>query len=204
MSGLCKQLIVVFSFIASCVVIASNICLQTKVFTSREYDIDIFAGIGDGKQRLIIQADSSFREMKDGKRIITKYISLNNYRELRDLSSLESVFNIFGIDLKTENSLVAMAAEPYNLLTQDGIVDMSPTVALAFVNGLKDVEIHNDTGYLSLDFELTLLPLFAALNSLVNINGFDNQSIDYLFNQIREIAALTSNAITHFEGKRNR
>ncbi|KAH7831344.1 putative Poxvirus D5 protein [Monocercomonoides exilis] len=161
-------------------------------------------GIGDGKQRLVVQADSSFREMKDGKRIITKYIPLNNYRQLTDLSSLESVLDVFGIDLKTENTSATIAAEPHNLLTQDGVVDMSPTVALALVDGLKDVEIHNDTGSLSFDSELTLLPLFAALNSLFNINGFDNQSIDFLYNQIRETAALTANAITHFEEKRNR
>eukprot|EP00770_Monocercomonoides_exilis_P012183 MONOS_12125.1-p1 / transcript=MONOS_12125.1 / gene=MONOS_12125 / organism=Monocercomonoides_exilis_PA203 / gene_product=Poxvirus D5 protein / transcript_product=Poxvirus D5 protein / location=Mono_scaffold00649:158-2433(-) / protein_length=758 / sequence_SO=supercontig / SO=protein_coding / is_pseudo=false len=177
---------------------------QTKVFTSPENDIDIFAGFGDGKQRLVVQADSSYREMKDGKRIITKYISLNNHRELTDLSSLESVLDVFGIDLKTENTSATIAAEPYNLLTQDGVVDMSPTVALALIDGLKDVEIHNDTGSLSLDSELTLLPLFAALNSLVNINGFDNQLIDFLYNQIKETAALTANAITHFEEKRNR
>ncbi|KAH7819005.1 putative Poxvirus D5 protein [Monocercomonoides exilis] len=141
---------------------------QTKVFTSSVYDIDIFAGIGDGKQRLVDQADSSDKEMKE------------------------------------QNTSVAMAAEPHNLLTQNGVVDTSPIVALALVDGLKDVEIHNDTGSLSLDSELTLLPLFAALNSLVNINGFDNQSIDFLFNQIRETVALTANAITHYEEKRNR
>eukprot|EP00770_Monocercomonoides_exilis_P016664 MONOS_16642.1-p1 / transcript=MONOS_16642.1 / gene=MONOS_16642 / organism=Monocercomonoides_exilis_PA203 / gene_product=unspecified product / transcript_product=unspecified product / location=Mono_scaffold01959:1480-2463(-) / protein_length=288 / sequence_SO=supercontig / SO=protein_coding / is_pseudo=false len=177
---------------------------QTKVFTSPEDDIDIFAGIGDGKQRLVVQADSSFREMKDGKRILTKYIPLNNYRQLTDLLSLESVLDVFDIDLKTENTTAVMSAEPHNLLTQDGVVDMSPTVALALVYGLKDVEIHNDTGSLSLDSELTLFPLFAALNSLVNINCFDNQSIDFLFTQIKEIAALTANAITHFDEKRNR
>ncbi|KAH7831197.1 uncharacterized protein MONOS_15182 [Monocercomonoides exilis] len=124
--------------------------------------------------------------------------------ELRDLSSLESVLDVFGIDLKTENTTAVMAAEPHNLLTQDGVVDVSPTIALALVDGFKDVEIHNDTGSLSLDSELTLKPLFAALNSLVNINGFDNQSIDFLYNQIRETAALTANAITRFEEKRNR
>ncbi|KAH7832481.1 uncharacterized protein MONOS_16526 [Monocercomonoides exilis] len=142
--------------------------------------------------------------MKDGERIITKYIPLNNYRELRDLSSLESVLDIFGKNLKTENTLAIIAAEPHNLLTKDGIVDMSPTVALALVDGLKDVEIHNDTDSLSLDSELTLLPLFAALNPLININGFNNNSIDFLFNQIRETAALTANAITHYEEKQNR
>ncbi|KAH7823871.1 uncharacterized protein MONOS_1090 [Monocercomonoides exilis] len=177
---------------------------QTKVFTSPEFDIDIFAGVGDGKQRLVVQADSSYREIKDGKRIITKYIPLNNYRELRDLSPLESVLDAFGIVLKTENTSVAMAAELHNLLTQDGVVDMSPTVALALVDGLKDVEIHNDVGSLKLDSELTLLPLFAALNFLVNINGLDNQSIDFFFNQIKDTAALAANAITNFEEKRNR
>ncbi|KAH7816128.1 putative Poxvirus D5 protein [Monocercomonoides exilis] len=180
-------------------------CLsQTKVFTSPEYDIDIFAGIGDRKQRLEVQADFSYREMKDGKRIITKYIPLNNYRQLTDLSSLESVLDVFGIDLKTENTSVAMTPEPHNLLTKDGVVDISPTVTLALVNGVKDVEIHNDTGSLSLDCELTLSPLYAALNPLVNINGFDNQSIDFLCNQIRKTAALTANAITLYEEKRNR
>ncbi|KAH7830961.1 uncharacterized protein MONOS_14599 [Monocercomonoides exilis] len=142
--------------------------------------------------------------MKAGKRIITKYIPLNNYRELRDLSSLESVLDIFGIDLKTENTSAIMAAEPHNLLTQDGIVDISSTVALVLVDGLKDVEIHNDTGSLSLDSELSLFQLFAALISLVNIDGFDNESIDFLFYQIRETAALTANAIIHYEEKRNR
>ncbi|KAH7819316.1 uncharacterized protein MONOS_16499 [Monocercomonoides exilis] len=107
---------------------------QTKVLTSPENDIDIFAGIGDGKQRLVVQADSSYREMKDGKRIITKYIPLNNYRELTDFSSLESVLDVFGIDLKTDNTSATMAAEPHNLLTQDGVVDMFPTVALALVD----------------------------------------------------------------------
>ncbi|KAH7818968.1 uncharacterized protein MONOS_4405 [Monocercomonoides exilis] len=129
---------------------------QAKVFTSPENDIEIFAGIGNGKQRLVIQADSSHREMKGSKKIITKYIPFNNYRELRDLSPLESVLDIFVIDLKTENTSVAMSAEPHNLLTQDSIVDMFPTVALALVDGLKDVEIHNDTCSLSLDSELTL------------------------------------------------
>ncbi|KAH7815841.1 uncharacterized protein MONOS_16620 [Monocercomonoides exilis] len=172
---------------------------QTKVFTSPENDIDIFAGIGDGKQRLVIRADSSYREMKDGKRIITKYITLNNNRELRNLSSLESVFDIFGMNLKTENTSAIIAAEPHNLLTKDGIVDMSPTVALALVDGLKDVEIHNDTGSLSLDSELTLLLLFTALNSLVNINCFDNESKDFLNTQIKATTALAANAITHCE-----
>ncbi|KAH7828600.1 uncharacterized protein MONOS_13719 [Monocercomonoides exilis] len=112
-------------------------------------------------------------------------IPLNNYRELTDLSSLENDLDIFGIDLKTENTSATMAAEPHNLLTQDGVADMSPTVALALVDGLKDVEIQNNTGSLSLDSELTYLPLFAALNSLVVINGFDNQSIYFLFTQIK-------------------
>ncbi|KAH7818900.1 uncharacterized protein MONOS_1726 [Monocercomonoides exilis] len=176
----------------------------SKLFASQEFDVDIFAGIGDGKQRLVVQADSSYREMKDGKRIITKCIPLNNYRELRDLSSLESVLDIFGIDLKTKSSSVTMAAEPHNLLTQDGIVDLSPTVDLALVDGLKDVDFHNVTGSLSLDSELTLLQLFAALNSLVNIDGFDNESKDFLNTQIKETAALAANAITHCEEKRNR
>ncbi|KAH7831015.1 uncharacterized protein MONOS_6891 [Monocercomonoides exilis] len=138
---------------------------QTKVFTSPEFDIDIFA-------------------------------------EIRDLSSLQSVLAIFGIDIKTENTTTTMAAEPHNLLTQDGIVNMSSTVALALVGGLENVEIHNDTDFLSLDSEFTLLLSFAALNSLVNINCFDNQSIDFLYNQIKETAALTANVITHFEEKR--
>ncbi|KAH7823506.1 uncharacterized protein MONOS_16625 [Monocercomonoides exilis] len=141
--------------------------------------------------------------MKDGKRFITKYIPLNNSRELRYLSSLESVLDIFGINHKTENTSAIIAAEPHNLLTQDGVVDMSPTVALALVDGLKDVEIHNDTSSLFLNSELTLLPLFAALNFLVNIDGFDNQSIDFLNTQIKDSAAQTANAITHHEEKQN-
>ncbi|KAH7828000.1 uncharacterized protein MONOS_11774 [Monocercomonoides exilis] len=143
---------------------------QTKVFTSPEYDIDIFAGIVDEKHRFVAQVDSSYREMKDGKRIVTKYIPLNNYRELRDFSPLESVLDIFGIDLKTENSSAVMEAEPHNLLTQDNVVDMFPTVALALIDGLKDVKIHNDTGSLLLDSELTLfccLQLSILLSTLM-------------------------------------
>ncbi|KAH7816428.1 putative Poxvirus D5 protein [Monocercomonoides exilis] len=169
---------------------------QTKVFTSPENDIDIFAGIGDGKQRLVVQADSSYREMKDGKRIITKYIPLNNYRELTDLSSLECVLDVFGIDLKTENTSATIAAEPHNLLTQDGIVEMSPTVALALFDGLKDVEIHNDTAETS-----HVLKSLQGIGKNIWTNVLVELLAGYSYPNVTEIAELTGQFHSIVEGK---
>lgn len=180
---------------------------QTAVFKCDEYAIDVFACV-HGKQRWIVYTGSTIRPEKGG---FSTYKDLNDCAYKTDLCSLEEVLDSFGIDLKPKEiekeDWVGIAVQNESkpiILTPTEKSKMTKEHAELVVNGLTDIEIHNDTGSRKIDECVTLLPLFSALNGLINVEGIDSDEIESWYKFICERNRLTEKAETNWNSRKER
>ncbi|KAA6354250.1 MAG: hypothetical protein EZS28_050223, partial [Streblomastix strix] len=90
----------------------------------------------------------------------------------------------------------------YDISQSDSKIDMTQQTCVLLCNGLKGLEIHNDAQ--ELKKEITFLVLFKAVNSLIKIDGIDEQFINDVYQRIRTMNNLTESAKQHFDSQRER
>jgi hypothetical protein len=173
-----------------------------KIFSTRTYAIDLFVSVAKDKRQLINIPPTKIRPMVDGKAMIKEYKFINNdfnsEFDLIKLSTLLQILKTYNINLDVETKKV------YNVESND---DEKEIVNLELIDKLIDklceCEIHNDATH-SINTEISLLPLFSGLNSLINIKGIDEEKINEYYMKIYRLANLTDNADHHFEYKKER
>ncbi|KAH7822620.1 uncharacterized protein MONOS_12453 [Monocercomonoides exilis] len=156
--------------------------IPEKLTKKAEEESDLTSRYDDSAiNQFIEQAETRIRErVKGDSKVIKKYIDLNNYLDKSNLSSLEDILNIFGIDIRYDSS----NDDTNKHLTTDGINLMSKEFAEVLVCGFTNVSIHNYCHF-SIDKELSLFPLFCAVNSLINIESVQDEDIDAYYQEIK-------------------
>ncbi|KAH7820931.1 putative Poxvirus D5 protein [Monocercomonoides exilis] len=143
-----------------------------------------------------LAGSKEYPNVKNNRKVL-HYIDLNNYLSKTNLASLETVLDIFGIDLKYH-----VSSYDTNIhLTADGISSMPKEFAELLVCGLTDVTIHNYCHH-SIDKELSLFPLFNAINSLINIESVDEEDINAYYDEVKSNNTLTANAEMNWDKTR--
>ncbi|KAA6352760.1 MAG: hypothetical protein EZS28_051713, partial [Streblomastix strix] len=90
----------------------------------------------------------------------------------------------------------------YDISQSDSKIDMTKQTCILLCNGLKGLEIHNDAQ--ELKKEITFLVLFKAVNSLIKIDGIDEEFINDVYQRIRTMNNLIDSAKQHFDTQRER
>ncbi|KAA6394446.1 MAG: hypothetical protein EZS28_010033 [Streblomastix strix] len=90
----------------------------------------------------------------------------------------------------------------YDISQSDSKIEMTQQTCILLCNGLKGLEIHNDTQ--ELKKEITFLVLFKAVNSLIKIDGIDEEFINDVYQRIRTMNNLIDSAKQHLDSQRER
>lgn len=176
-----------------------------KAFKGTNFDIDVFVSAFPDKQQLINCPPTRIRYQKNGERVVSSYIylykDLSDYIEFTTLSSLINILEINGITLdigsKSNSSYIKNNKKITKEIIEencDEIVDFD--LLNDIIDGIIQCEIHNDAQ--PINKEISLLPLFCALNSMIKIIGVTEDFIEDCYEDIYNNANLTFNAKTNF------
>lgn len=176
-----------------------------KAFKGTNFDIDVFVSAFPDKQQLINCPPTKIRCQKNGERVVSSYIylykDLSDYIEFTTLSSLINILEINGITLDIGTKRDVNTLEKQKSITKEIIEDeyeeiVDINLLNDIIDGILQCEIHNDAQ--PIDKEISLLPLFCALNSLIHIVGITEEFIEDCYDDIYNNANLTINARSNF------
>ncbi|KAA6383922.1 MAG: hypothetical protein EZS28_020552 [Streblomastix strix] len=173
-----------------------------KVITRDNFDIDIFAQmnrykIDNGKetnelvQNRIVAPNTTIRETKNQVRQNLKYETINDWANASHLASLRQILDQWNVDIEMSQQEYVQQQQDRKYgaqINDDGSIDkMNDELALACVDGLRDLDIHNYPQ--PLNKEVSLLSQFCGLygitNETIRVQGINN---------IRQLNKLTPNA----------
>ncbi|KAA6402424.1 MAG: hypothetical protein EZS28_002042, partial [Streblomastix strix] len=152
-----------------------------KVITRDNFDIDIFAQmsrykIENGKetneliQNRIVAPNTTIRETKNNVRQILKYEAINDWANASHLASLRQILDQWNVDIEMSQQDYVQQQHDRNYgvqINDDGTIDkMNDELALACIDGLRDLDIHNYPQ--PLNKEVSLLSLFCGLYGITN------------------------------------
>ncbi|KAH0803548.1 Poxvirus D5 protein [Histomonas meleagridis] len=161
-----------------------------KCYTSDRFDIDLMNCYDDNSRSLIVLPESKVR--KNARSPIKTYSFIYGSLDLVVCRSLQEVLDDLDIQIK-----IKQIPEIERIMNED-VEPISEELADAIINGLENIEIHNDGGAMPLTREVTLFTLFQALNSL------PDDKIDLAYEVVRECCDLTDNAMNDFDNARAR
>ncbi|KAA6385123.1 MAG: hypothetical protein EZS28_019349 [Streblomastix strix] len=179
---------------------------NVKVITRDNFDIDIFAQmnrykIDNGKetnelvQNRIVAPNTTIRETKNNVRQVLKYEAINDWDNASHLASLRQILDQWNVDIEMsqQDYVQQQQDRKYGVqINDDGTIDkMNDELALACVDGLRDLDIHNYPQ--PLNKEVSLLSLFCGLYGITN-ETIRSQGI----NNIRQFNKLTQNADSNY------
>ena len=155
-----------------------------KCYTSEDFDVDIF---------IVVMPPSKVRANHNSS--VSKYTFIRGSFESCITRSINEVLRSLKIKITTEQSddIKAIIAETANVSnTTDEFVQ-------ALLDGLYDLEIHNDGGSMPIDKEITLFTLFQAINALpdgVIDEAYENVWNNEYYNQcVKPLLASNSKVI---------
>ena len=164
-----------------------------KCYKSNEFDIDIFNCYDESKRSLIVLPPSRVRP-SDHKSPIKSYSYVRNNEDTIIARSVNNVLKDLDIKL-----MINQPTEIQNIIK---LYNNSDNITVGFartlIYGLEGLDIHNDAGDMPLTKEITLFPLFQAINSL------PSEVIDEAYDFIYNSCNLTSNAKSNFYNARKR
>lgn len=167
-----------------------------KLYTIGSYDINLFVSTIKNKRQLINIPPSKIRDTKTNRKI-KQYEFLNNSFNITfDLIKLTDLINILNknninIRLPNINVLDIKTNDILCLTNEKEQVDKE--LINKCVKYICECKIHNYATH-SIKTEISLLPLFSSLNSLINIKNITKQDIKNYYNYIYENGNLTANA----------
>ena len=165
---------------------------MVKCFTSDDFDVDIFSTVDESKQSLVVLPGSRVR--KNAKEQINRYEFVQGDIDSVITRSIDDVINDLGIKIKIEQP-----REIQKIINDNKERNIDLELAQALVNGICDLEIHNDGGGRKIEEEITLFTLFQAINSLPT-TALIAEAYGNAFNECK----LTDNARLNFETARAR
>ena len=163
-----------------------------KCFTSEDFDVDIFGCYDPTKRSIVVIPPSKVRANHNSS--VSKYTFIRGSFDSCITRSINEVLRSLKIKITTEQSddIKAIIAETANVSnTTDEFIQ-------ALVDGLYDLEVHNDGGSMPIDKEITLFTLFQAINAL------PDGVIDEAYENVFKYCKLTENAKQNFEVARAR
>lgn len=173
------------------------------LFKSNDFNIDIFVGNNPTKQQCLNCPPTKVRFKVDGEenKKIYEYTFINNdYSYEGELITLSKLISIL-----TENNIsipiVKLKGVKKEKVYKDE-VDESGEIVVDFnlindiIDGILECEIHNDAR--PIKDEISILPLFCAINSLSKIKGVNDEFIEDIYQDIYECGILTKNAIANY------
>jgi len=163
-----------------------------KCYSCSDFDIDLMTSVDETKRSLIVLPDSKVR--KNAREPITKYEFIRGGWKSKVTRSLSNVFN----DLDIKISVEQKSEEINNIVNENAGVMISDELGQALIDGLYELEIHNDGGSMTIDKEITLFTLFQSINSL------PSKFINEAYNNVYEYCKLTDNARNNFENAKQR
>ena len=162
-----------------------------KCYSCSDFDIDLMSSIDETKRSLIVMADSRVR--KNAREKICTYEFVRGSYETKVIRSVSNILNDLDIKIK-----MPQTNEINTIITENEDVVISDELAQALVDGIADIEVHNDGGNMPLSKEVTLFTLFQAINSL------PKKYIEEAYNNVYEFCKLTENARNEFDNKHSR
>ena len=177
---------------------------MVKAFSCDDYDVDIFCTIDSKKRSLIVLPESKVRPTHkstgDNNSKVGVYTFIRGSKNSIITRNIQDILKALDIVIpEKEINEAKQAVGPVipmkdikkeNKEESDTIISNELTDAI--VNGLFDLEIHNDGGSRPIDKEITLFTLFPALNSL------NRSYIDEAYNNVFTKCNLTLNAQMNF------
>lgn len=184
------------------------------VFKSNDFNVDIFIGNVAEKQQCLNCPPTKvrYRVGDTEERKVFEYSFINNdfdfNGELIKLSTLLTILIENNIDVsinklkpvkkeviekKVSNTIRDSTNDSFNSTICDSdkiIVDLN--FIKDVIDGITECEIHNDAR--PIKDEVSILPLFCALNSLIKIKGVDEKYLDDVYKSIYDSGSLTENA----------
>lgn len=173
------------------------------LFKSHDFNIDIFVGNNPSKQQCLNCPPTKVRFKVDGEdsKKIYEYTFINNdfsfTGELITLSSMMSILADNDIPIPIVKLQNVKDEKAYREETDEfGEVIVDFNLINDTIDGILECEIHNDAR--PIKDEISLLPLFCALNSLSKIKGINDEYIEDVYQDIYEQGLLTENAINNY------
>ena len=179
-----------------------------KCFTSVDFDIDLFSSV-ELKQSLVVLPESKVINNN----VITTYEFVQGSSVV--CRNIQDIANDLGIELKLTKSTTSnnqlIVNEKRNVHEYDKDVVNNETITFEehssanygfeqlLVNGLVNLDIHNDTACHQIKDEITLMPSFCAINSLST-----NELRDVAYNNVKTKCGLTQNAKRYFDYAKDR
>ena len=163
-----------------------------KCFTSENFDVDIFGCHDQTKRSIVVLPGSRVRTNHNSS--VTKYEFVRGSLDSCITRSVKDVLSSLSIKITTDqpDDIRAIIDESSN------VSSISDEFAQALVDGLYELQIHNDGGSMPIDKEITLFTLFQAINSL------PDRFINEAYENVRDACELTDKARDNFESARNR
>ena len=161
-----------------------------KCFTSENYDV--FGCHNQNKRSIVVLPGSKVRANHNSS--VTKYEFIRGSSNSCITRSVEDVLSSLSIKITTEqpDDIKTIIDETSN------VSSISDEFAQALVDGLYELQVHNDGGSMPIDKEITLFTLFQAINSL------PDRFIDEAYENVLDACELTDKARDNFENARNR
>ena len=176
-----------------------------KCYKCENFELDIFVGKFHDKQQCVNCPPTKvrFKGEGDDTRKIHYYEFIKNDFSFNPSLKLTDILKIFAkkgviIDLakKKENILPVknenVKKDKNDTNDLDDVKDVNINVIDDIIEALTYCEIHNDAN--PIKTEITLLPLFCALNSLIKIPNVTEEIIDEWYDIIYNCSNLTTNA----------
>lgn len=140
---------------------------------------------------LVVLPNSKVR--KNAKAPICTYKILQGSLDSKITPSLEEVLENLNVSIK-----IKQTPEIEKILLVYENENVNDEYANKLIEGLTDIEIHNDAGCRRIEEEVTLFTLFQAINSL------SSNLIDKAYSHVLDNCVLTDNALTNFDKARKR
>ena len=158
-----------------------------KCYTSEDFDVDIFGRYDPTKRSIVVIPPSRVRANHSSS--VSKYTFIRGSFDSCITRSVNDVLSSLKIKITTEQSddIKAIITETEHVSnTTDEFIQ-------ALVDGLYDLEVHNDGGSMPIDKEVTLFTLFQALNAL------PDGVIDEAYDNVFKYCKLTEKAMQNFD-----
>ena len=162
-----------------------------KCYSCSDFDVDLMSTIDSDKRSLIVLPDSKVR--KDHRSPINTYTFVRGNYDSVITRTVEQVMRDLDITIT-----LPQRQEIMDIIDTYQEQTMSDDLTELIIDGLSDIEVHNDAGNMSLAKEVTLFTLFQAVNALPGC------WINYAYEYIYDNCKLTDNARSNFEQQRQR
>ncbi|KAA6368808.1 MAG: hypothetical protein EZS28_035665 [Streblomastix strix] len=143
---------------------------------------------------LILDIDKP-KETKINKQVIPLQAQLVGQESSQQITNDQEIVDEFALKYIQRD-------KQYDISQSDSKIEMTKQTCVLLCNGLKGLEIHNDAQ--ELKKEITFLVLFKSVNSLIKIDGIDEEFINDVYQRIKSMNNLTDSAKQHFDTQRER